>query len=71
MKYANVWKTNDILVIDRSSGNVRAVVDASGLLTAEESETADALNGIAYLEESGTFLITGKLWPAMFEVTFE
>ena len=69
--YANVWKTNDILVIDRSSGNVRAVFDASGLLTAEESESADALNGIAYLEESGTFLITGKLWPTMFEVTFE
>ena len=69
--YANVWKTNDILVIDRSSGNVRAVINASGLLTVEESESADALNGIAYLEETGTFLITGKLWPAMFEVDFE
>ena len=69
--YANVWRTNDILVIDRSSGNVRAAINASGLLTVEESESADVLNGIAYLEESGTFLITGKLWPVMFEVTFE
>ena len=48
-----MWRTNDILVIDRSSGNVRAAINASGLLTVEESESADVLNGIAYLEESG------------------
>jgi len=69
--YANVWRTNDILMIDRSSGNVGAVIDGSGLLTAEEAEFADVLNGIAYIEESETFLITGKLWPSMFEVIFE
>ncbi len=69
--YANVWRTNEILVIDQLTGNVIAVIDASGLLTGEESETADVLNGIAYIEQTGTFLITGKLWPSMFEVSFE
>jgi glutamine cyclotransferase len=29
------------------------------------------LNGIAYYDERGTFYLTGKLWPRLFEVTFE
>ena len=29
------------------------------------------LNGIAYNRESRTFYLTGKLWPRLFEVTFE
>jgi glutamine cyclotransferase len=28
------------------------------------------LNGIAWDPKTGTFLITGKLWPKMFEVQF-
>jgi glutamine cyclotransferase len=26
------------------------------------------LNGIAYDADSGSFYVTGKLWPAMFEI---
>ena len=69
--YANIWQTDTILKIDNESGNVLATIDASGLLTSDESASADVLNGIAYNHDSETFLITGKLWPAMFEVTFE
>jgi len=28
------------------------------------------LNGIAYAPELGRFVVTGKLWPAIFEVAF-
>ena len=68
--YANVWQTDDILRIDPASGKVTAVVDASGLLTPAERQNTDVLNGIAWDPENKTFLITGKLWPKMFEVTF-
>ena len=68
--YANVWQTDQILRIDADSGVVEATIDAAGLLTAEEEQDADVLNGIAYDPASGHFLITGKLWPALFEVRF-
>ena len=49
-----------------------AMIDASGLLTpAEQTAGAEVLNGIAYNSDSRTFFLTGKLWPRLFEVTFE
>lgn len=66
--YANVWQTDNILRIDPKDGRVTAVIDASGLLTPEERQKADVLNGIAWNPKTKTFLITGKLWPKMFEV---
>lgn len=66
--YANVWQTDDILRIDPKDGRVTAVIDASGLLTPEERQKTDVLNGIAWNPRTRTFLITGKLWPKMFEV---
>ena len=68
--YANVWRTDDILRIDPTSGRVTAVIDAGGLLDAGAQAEADVLNGIAYDPEKKTFYITGKLWPKMFEVVF-
>jgi glutaminyl-peptide cyclotransferase len=69
--YANVWKTDEILKIDPATGRVTAVIDASGLLTPKEAFLAEVLNGIAWKPETKTFLLTGKYWPKMFEVTFE
>jgi len=60
--------------IDPSDGRVTGVLDASSLLTAEQrSELGDeaVLNGIAYREPSGTFLVTGKLWPVLIEIEIE
>ncbi|ALO13471.1 glutamine cyclotransferase [Streptomyces venezuelae] len=68
--YANVYPTDTILRIDPHTGTVTANIDASGLLTAPERRRAKQLNGIAAVPGTGTFLITGKLWPHMFEVTF-
>ena len=72
--YANVWQTNDILEIDSGTGVVSAVIDATALtMRAMELATTnmDVLNGIAFDPPDGNFLVTGKLWPVLFEVDFE
>ena len=69
--YANMWQTDTIIVIDTSSGHVDRVIDASALQTYEGVSDANVLNGIAYIKASDSFLVTGKLWPLMFEVVFE
>lgn len=66
--YANIWQSDEIVRIDRSSGQVTAVIDASGLLSRVEATRADVLNGIAHKPDTETFLLTGKLWPHVFEV---
>jgi glutamine cyclotransferase len=71
--YANVWQTDRIVRIDKATGEVTAVIDASNLLTLEERAVLPSgavLNGIAYNAETGTFLVTGKLWPTLFEVNW-
>ena len=68
--YANVWQTDTILRIDARTGRVDAVIDASALLAPPDRLGADVLNGIAYDAEKDVFLITGKLWPRLFEVRF-
>jgi glutamine cyclotransferase len=73
---ANVWLTDEIVRIDPATGTVEAVVNAAGLLTPEEAAGADVLNGIAATPSlstsagTGTFMITGKLWPWLFLVRF-
>lgn len=65
---ANVWKSNEILVIEPLSGDVVATIDASAL--AAEIATTDekaVLNGIADLAD-GTLLLGGKRWPTFFVV---
>ena len=71
--YANAWNTDFIFRIDKFTGDISAVIDASSLLTAAERAALGAgsvLNGIAYNSESQTFFITGKRWPKLFEVRF-
>jgi glutaminyl-peptide cyclotransferase len=71
--YANIWKTDKIVKINKKNGSVVSEIDASNLLSSEERAglSKDAvLNGIAYNPEADTFYITGKLWPKLFEVRF-
>lgn len=71
--YVNVWQTDFILRLDKHNGRISAVIDARGLLPDEIRAGLDSgavLNGIAYRPETGTFIITGKLWPLLFEVRF-
>ena len=68
--YANVWEHDYIVRVDPTSGRITHQIDAAGLLTRDEALGTDVLNGIAYNPAAGTFYITGKLWPKMFEVRF-
>ena len=68
--YANVYQTDTILRIDPVTGDVRATIDAVGLLSAKQRQTSGVLNGIAYKSRSESFLLTGKNWPSIFEVIF-
>jgi glutaminyl-peptide cyclotransferase len=69
--WANVWQTDRIVRIDPASGQVVSNVDASGLLSdAEREGGTDVLNGIAHVDGTDRFLLTGKYWPTVFEVRF-
>ena len=70
MVWANVWQTDTVVAFDPDTGEVTTVVDASGLLTEEERADAGVLNGIAHLDGTDRFLLTGKRWPWVFEVRF-
>jgi glutaminyl-peptide cyclotransferase len=71
--FANLWQTDFIVAVQPETGDVVSVVDAANLLTPEqraELGSGAVLNGIVYLPETETFLLTGKLWPSIFEVEF-
>ena len=71
--WANVWLTDQIVVIDPDTGTVTAEADMAGIFSPHPADTDSnsVLNGIAYRPDTGTFLITGKRWPTVFEVRFE
>ncbi|MDO9337209.1 MAG: glutaminyl-peptide cyclotransferase [Caulobacter sp.] len=67
--WANVWGSDWIARIDPATGKVKAWIDMTGLLpAAERSGSEDVLNGIAYDAKAGRVLVTGKLWPKVFEI---
>ena len=68
--YANVWGSDSIIAIDKSTGEVRLTIDASILAENESDGYNDVLNGIAYVSEQDAFLITGKNWTSMHLVLF-
>ena len=70
--YANVWLSDEIVRIDPATGRIEALIDASPLREMVGVSSRDAvLNGIAYDAERELFLVTGKLWPTLYEVRFE
>jgi glutaminyl-peptide cyclotransferase len=66
--YANVYHTDEIVVIDPETGTVTASIDASPLI--DDDDRADVLNGIAHDVGTDAFYLTGKYWPTVFEVRF-
>jgi glutamine cyclotransferase len=70
--YANVWMTNFIVKIDPNSGAVVGKLDL-GELYNECKKTNIALgemNGIAFDAANNKVLVTGKMWPTVFEIAF-
>jgi glutamine cyclotransferase len=69
--YANIWQKNWIIRINKLTGEVTGIIDASSLLSVSEKarlHVDEVLNGIAFRPKTGTFLLTGKGWPWIFEV---
>ncbi len=67
--WANVYTTDQIVIIDPATGVVEGIVDLAGLLPAEEiTATTDVLNGIAWDPDGKRLFVTGKNWSKLFEI---
>jgi glutamine cyclotransferase len=67
--YANVWKENYIARISPEDGAVTAWIDLTGLNPYSGSYRDEyVLNGIACDADSGRLIVTGKCWPALYEI---
>lgn len=71
--YANVYQRDVIVRIDKATGEVLGEIDLSSVpLSARKPGDIEAvLNGIAYVPETGVFLVTGKLWPNLLALRLE
>ncbi len=67
---ANVWQTTRIARIDVTTGRVKGWIELGGLLkeAGVTGDRDDVLNGIAYDPANDRLFVTGKLWPALFEI---
>lgn len=69
---ANQWRSDRILAIDASTGDVRKVFDLSGLFPrAMRGRGTDVFNGIAYDQASDSWLVTGKYWPRIYRIRLQ
>ncbi len=67
--WANVWQTSCIIVIDPVSGHVEGILDLAPLAQVNNPHPGESvLNGIAHDATTGTFWVTGKLWPKRYEI---
>ena len=65
--YANVWHKPIILKIAPDTGEVRAILDFSELISKQNlSDSESVLNGIAF--KGKNMLVTGKNWSKIYEV---
>jgi glutamine cyclotransferase len=67
--YANIWHSDRIARISPRDGHVIGWIDLTGLLPASEKINQESvLNGIAYDAQHDRLFVTGKQWPAVFEI---
>ncbi|GAA4325249.1 hypothetical protein GCM10023149_27440 [Mucilaginibacter gynuensis] len=67
--YANVYTTNDLLVIDPKTGAVLQRADLTELYPQNKRNLeADVLNGIAWDAKGKRLFVTGKKWDKLFQI---
>ena len=66
--YANVWRQDMVLEIDPVTGQVTGEIDLSELAVQHTVNPEAVLNCIAYNPNNRTLLVTGKLWPVLYEI---
>jgi glutaminyl-peptide cyclotransferase len=78
--YCNVYFSESIYKINPNSGevintyNMRPLIDhdiKNGKLTQLRLSMGDVLNGIVYIPEKKSFILTGKLWDYYYEIVFD
>jgi glutamine cyclotransferase len=69
---ANVWYSTRIARINPETGMVNGWLELNQLFPAAVRRNRDAvLNGIAWDPDARRLYVTGKLWPALYEITFD
>jgi glutaminyl-peptide cyclotransferase len=67
--YANVFGSDNIVMIESETGRLTGIIDLTGLLDRRHRHpNLDVLNGIAYDHENERLFVTGKNWPVLFEI---
>jgi glutaminyl-peptide cyclotransferase len=66
--WANVWHTPHIVRIDPATGQVKGRLDLSAIIP-PTSDPEAVPNGIAFDEAGNRLLVTGKLWPRLYEIS--
>jgi glutamine cyclotransferase len=67
--YANVWHSDRIARISPRDGHVIGWIDLTGLMPAGRRVSEESvLNGIAYDAQHDRLFVTGKQWPAVFQI---
>lgn len=70
--FANIYQSDEIVRINPTTGKVTGSLSLAALRNRLPSPNrAEALNGIALNPKNGNLLITGKLWPKMFEIQIQ
>jgi len=67
--WANVYTSDEIVIINPKDGTVEGLVDCRGLLPKSlYTSDTDVLNGIAYDAGTDRIYLTGKNWPKLYEI---
>ncbi len=67
--FANVWHTDRIARISPKDGRLLGWINLAGLLPDDQMVNSESvLNGIAYDARHDRLFVTGKQWPAVFEI---
>lgn len=70
--WANIYRKDEIVIIDPATGDVEGVIDCRGLLDKKlHTSRTDVLNGIALHKATGDIYLTGKYWPRMYRIALE
>ncbi len=70
--FANVYQSDWIVRVDLTTGEVLQWLDLARLLPQRRrTPSTDVLNGIAVVQDTGHLLVTGKLWPLLYEIQVE
>ena len=69
--YANIYTTDIIVKINPSNGQVVNKINLESLhkISLDKNPNSLEMNGIAYNSNNNHFLVTGKMWPYIFEIT--